>query len=380
MDNGNSNFWNNSLIGNYWDNYTGIDANDDGIGDTPHSIVGSAMVFDYLPIWDDGDDLGPSFSIISPSIDSYHNDPPTIQLDIPNPSDVDSSWYTIIGSGDLYLFIGDNFEVNFTSWTNQLDGSITIRVYANDSLGNIAFNEISLNKDTIDPVIVINDPTESDLFGDVSPFFNFTITELNVDQLWFRINDSSTDHFILVVSGNNEFSLDSSIWDALPDGYVQVSFHVNDTAGNLGTVSIDIIKDTTNPQIIILSPLGGAEFGDTAPTFNLTITELHLSQLWFKINDSSENYFVSAVTGNSVFSIDSSIWDALPDGSLVISFYVNDTLGHMGAISVTIIKDTSISPPNGPPAIPGYDLTLMVITICIISIVFYISRKKFLNK
>jgi nitrous oxidase accessory protein NosD len=28
--------WNNSVIGNYWDDYSGIDENDDGIGDTPY--------------------------------------------------------------------------------------------------------------------------------------------------------------------------------------------------------------------------------------------------------------------------------------------------------------------------------------------------------
>ena len=49
-----SNNWNNSLIGNYWDDYRGVDQNDDGIGDTPYSINGTANSFDYLPIWDDG--------------------------------------------------------------------------------------------------------------------------------------------------------------------------------------------------------------------------------------------------------------------------------------------------------------------------------------
>lgn len=54
IDNGTNNHWNISLIGNYWSNYNGIDWNDDGIGDTPFEIWGSAESKDFLPVWDDG--------------------------------------------------------------------------------------------------------------------------------------------------------------------------------------------------------------------------------------------------------------------------------------------------------------------------------------
>ena len=46
-DDGINNDWNNSVIGNYWDNYTGIDADNDGIGDMPHSFHGG---IDNLPM------------------------------------------------------------------------------------------------------------------------------------------------------------------------------------------------------------------------------------------------------------------------------------------------------------------------------------------
>ena len=52
IDNGVNNDWNNTMIGNYWDDYTGYDMNFDGIGDDPYSIAGGAVNFDYLPIWD----------------------------------------------------------------------------------------------------------------------------------------------------------------------------------------------------------------------------------------------------------------------------------------------------------------------------------------
>ncbi len=282
QDDGVNNFWSITTIGNYWDNYTGVDADDNLIGDSAHPIAGSAASFDYLPIWEDGDDLGPIISITSPSIDSYHINPPTIQVSITDIGEVNETWYTVIGSGINHTFTGTSFEVNTTSWTNHIDGPIIIRTYANDTYGNLAFADLS------------------------------------------------------------------------------------------------IIKDTTNPEIFINEPLGGTEFGDESPSFNLTIIELNIYQLWFKINDSSTSHFISVVSGNNVFAMDSSIWDAIPDGHVLISFYMNDTVGNSGTISVTIIKDTSTSPPP-TPGIPGYDLAFLISVISIISVIIIAKRRKLLD-
>lgn len=54
LDNGLYNNWDNGSIGNYWDDYTSVDANDDGIGDTPYSIKGWGTSYDKFPIWNDG--------------------------------------------------------------------------------------------------------------------------------------------------------------------------------------------------------------------------------------------------------------------------------------------------------------------------------------
>ncbi|MBD3253641.1 MAG: hypothetical protein GF383_01030, partial [Candidatus Lokiarchaeota archaeon] len=53
MDNGTFNMWDNGSIGNYWDDYTGADRNNDGIGDTPYKILGTAGSYDHYPIWED---------------------------------------------------------------------------------------------------------------------------------------------------------------------------------------------------------------------------------------------------------------------------------------------------------------------------------------
>ena len=65
IDNGNNNNWNSSTLGNYWDDYSGVDANDDGIGDTPYDITGTASSQDNFPIWDDGPEFKiPGYNLI----------------------------------------------------------------------------------------------------------------------------------------------------------------------------------------------------------------------------------------------------------------------------------------------------------------------------
>ncbi|MHA1149944.1 MAG: NosD domain-containing protein [Promethearchaeota archaeon] len=56
-DNASSQIWNSSTIGNYWDDYAGVDLDDDGIGDDVYNISADGSVKDYLPIWNDGIDL-----------------------------------------------------------------------------------------------------------------------------------------------------------------------------------------------------------------------------------------------------------------------------------------------------------------------------------
>ena len=170
--------------------------------------------------------------------------------------------------------------------------------------------------------------------------------------------------------------MNPTLWAAQDEDTVIIRVYANDTAGNSEFADLTAVKDSLNPMLTINSPLGGVQFGTTPPTINITITELHLDKFWFRINDSTTLYFVTVSNGENVFAMESTIWDIIPEGHVKIDFFANDTSGHVGTISITIIKDIA-DIPQEPPAIPGYGIFLLIISsLCCLGIANRIILKK----
>jgi len=150
-DNGTSTFWNNTMIGNYWDDYAGLDSNDDLIGDISHNIPGSANSNDSLPIWDDGDDIFPEITINSPTNGSIFTQKPLFVISF-HDVNFDSLWVTINYSNIEYGFIvnpGNNKLVDMPSsiWNLLPEGHFLVRIYVNDTAGNTNYAEMIFIKE-----------------------------------------------------------------------------------------------------------------------------------------------------------------------------------------------------------------------------------------
>ena len=150
-DNGTDSLWDNGTIGNYWSDYGGVDANDDGIGDTPYSLSGVGGGIDNFPIWDDGDSISPVVTILSPLDNSHYNTTaPTYSINIIEVN-LDTYYYVISGTSGDYLRIITSLSgsIDQSLWDSLPAGTYTLTMYANDTTGNLGSDSITIVKETL---------------------------------------------------------------------------------------------------------------------------------------------------------------------------------------------------------------------------------------
>jgi parallel beta-helix repeat protein len=245
-DDGNNNIWDNGSIGNYWDNYTGTDTNNDGIGEDPYNITGSADSQDEKPIWWDG----PFVEILTPNTDDlFNSSAPSFTVEILNPY-MDKMWYSLNDGENIT--ISSNGTIDQNAWGDLSDGTISIAFYANDTLGNNDSDNVTIIKDSTAPAIIINDPIMDQIFGSLSPSYEVEITDIHLDSMWYSIN--SVETFIFTSNG----TINQTVWSTLSNGVVNVTFYANDTAGNIASISINVTKSVSSPLLPIV-PSGEKE-------------------------------------------------------------------------------------------------------------------------
>ncbi|MFX1573622.1 MAG: nitrous oxide reductase family maturation protein NosD [Promethearchaeota archaeon] len=255
-DDGTDNKWNCTTIGNYWDNHTSPDANNDGIVDEIYTYIGGSMgSIDYLPIAEDGE---PQIIINSPSEgDAFRLVAPNYNVTITDDY-LDTMWYTLDGGLHNFTFT-DNGKINQSAWEGIDDDNITLSFYARDIPRNIGYAEVNIIKDTTAPIIIINSPEEGDKFGKNSPLFNITVLDDNIELVWYSFDEGLTNYDIT----NNIFS-NQTAWSELDEGEITVMFYARDIVGNEVTESVTIFKSIPSGLepgiiaiIVVISIIGG---------------------------------------------------------------------------------------------------------------------------
>lgn len=162
--------------------------------------------------------------------------------------------------------------------------------------------------------------------------------------------------------------INQTVWNLFSDGNLTIRFYANDSSGNLIWKEITVIKDATSPNISILNLGYGEIFNDSAPEFELAITEVHLNSTWYTVNGSEVVYF-SDTSG----LIDQVIWESLPNGSVSVQFFALDEVGNLGTAQVVVIK--YVEPESSPliesddPTVPGITIPLTIFQIISITVI-----------
>ena len=229
----------------------------------------------------------------------------------------------------------------------------------------VQLNYSSIEVEMTDPIITINSPSLNDLYGTGVPYMNITIEEDYLDEVWYTLDGGLNN----ITYTENQF-IEQALWNSQTNGTVLIQFYAKDFAGNIGRAEVLVYKDVSAPTIIINSPLQDQVFGDTAPTFNLTISEANLDSIWYTLDNGLTNIPITSL----IDTINENEWNALPNGQVTIRFYANDTLGNIGTALTVVIKDV---PQQPPPGISGFNpiLILLITTIGMLSIGWRIKKK-----
>jgi len=359
-----NNNWDNGTIGNYWDDYSGKDIDDDGIGDILYIInnsTGTPINQDNYPIWWDP----PIISIHEPNLNEIFNESPSYTVSI-DEGIADTMWYTIDDGITKIIFTEMTDTTNQTEWDKEEEGVVKITFYVNDSMGYIGFAEIMVVKDISSPDITIITPFGNQVFDIFAPEYTITINDLSpINSTWYTIDNGLINYPFFGFTGY----INQAAWNGIQNGIISLQFYANDSFGYLGFKEIIIIKDTIVPEIQIISPNLNDIFGLTPPTFELSITEANLESTWYTINGGTTNHTFPGTIG----TINQDAWTIALEGEISITFYARDRAGYIGTESVTVIKRI---PSQSQPAISGYNMYVLLGIFSAVAIIFNKKLKK----
>jgi nitrous oxidase accessory protein NosD len=236
-----ANFWDNGREGNYWSNYTGMDMNGDGIGDTSYEM--DANNTDYHPLIKPVDILGvedlnpPIISVISPETRNYASSNVSLTLTVDKPT----SWMGYSLDGQAYVTVLGN-----TTLTLLSEGMHSLTAYAEDMAGNEGSSTVIFTVDTIPPLILILSPADKTYDTSNIPL-NFTVSE-SVSQITYSLDGEEN----VTITGNMTLS-------KLANGDHNLTVYAKDKAGSVGASETTYFSvDAPFPTTLVIAPIASA--------------------------------------------------------------------------------------------------------------------------
>ncbi|MFX0099874.1 MAG: DUF2341 domain-containing protein [Candidatus Hodarchaeota archaeon] len=104
---------------------------------------------------------------------------------------------------------------------------------------NFTTNVEVIPPDVDDPVILLVDPADGQMYNTTDIPLNIQVTDANLDTIWYEID------------GTNPIEITANGTITVPEGDHEIIFYANDTAGNVASESVNITVELSG---IVLSP------------------------------------------------------------------------------------------------------------------------------
>ena len=179
----------------------------------------------------------------------------------------------------------------------------------------------------------------------------------------------------------NGFNI-SSQWDSwvcsLTDDTYVIVWRSEGQDGDSAGIFFNKYYFANAPVISVITPAINQTYTDSAPTFEIKISELNLDSSWYTLDNGITNYTFSGTFG----TIDPTAWSNAAIGIVNITFYANDTYGNIGQAGISIIKENPpedpIIPDDEPPevAIPFGNFFILITILSIASILISEKHKR----
>ncbi|MHA2182489.1 MAG: caspase family protein, partial [Promethearchaeota archaeon] len=283
----------------------------------------------------------PNITIISPSpFSTYGSDTFSFEIDIDEPV-LNTTWYSLNG-GSNYTFTGFSSTINQSAWEVCVNGTVIIRFYANNSLGNTAFTEVIVYKDLICPDIVIINPSSFELYGNTTFDFEIFIDDPELDSTWYNLN--GMNYSFTGFTG----TIDQLAWISCGNGTHLLTFYANDIYGNMGFSEVTIQKDILLPFLSVNLPYDNQSCGPLAISFELSLTGSDIHTRWYTLND----FYMNEFTG-TMGRIEQQDWDNFGEGAISIKFYANNSFGNSVMQEILVNKRLNIVSKNAYAIVIG---------------------------
>ena len=299
----------------------------------------------------------PNVSIVYPTNSSYNYNVSALNYTATD-TNIQACWYSINnGVTNTSIACGTN-----ATGLPSSEGSNTWKVWANDSYGNINVSEVKFFKDTVNPIISIDRPTNNYIYFNTSSLqgFNYTFTDAsNVGTCWYQ--NLSNTNITIPCAGPSNFTIPNFGVD-----YV-LRLYANDSVGNNATsVSVNITAVNTTTGIYNYPPntLEGKIYNFT---LNITASSNVVITPYFVYNGTSYSTGITNKTSNftaafRIPALSGTSWNAQEQ-----FFYWNFSMKYLGGTAQTtnssFLNSTRVTPIIFWPCTPNINLNVTVLNI-----------------